>query len=152
MRSGQIDGIADVPPWAAMARKEGLAVRVVSGAAGDFAEISPFNALLIVARPGFCESHAATCRSVVAGGKSALAFMHDQPGETVSLLRKRFEAIDPAVLQETLGSILQATPYSTIVGEAGFIHAQDFLVGAKALQENEKLSSFANVYTNEYAR
>jgi hypothetical protein len=67
-------------------------------------------------------------------------------------LRKRFEATDPAVVQETFGSILEATPYSPIVGEAGFIHAQDFLVGAKALEENEKLSSFANVYTNEYAR
>jgi len=152
LRSGQIDGIAAGPPLTAMARKEGLAVTVVSGPAGDFAELSPFNALLIIARPGFCESRAETCREVVAGVKKALAFMHEQQEETLALLRKRFEKIDPALVQETFRSLLESTPLTPIVGETGFVHAQDFLVGSKTLQDQEKLSSFASVYTNEYAR
>jgi len=152
LRSGQVDGIAAGPPWTTMARKEGLAVTVVSGPAGDFAELSPLNALLIIARPGFCESHAATCRGVVAGGKRALVFMHEQQEETLALLRKRFENIDPAFVQEAFRSLLVSTPLTPIVGETGFVHAQDFLVGSKTLQDEEKLSSFASVYTNDYAR
>jgi ABC-type nitrate/sulfonate/bicarbonate transport system substrate-binding protein len=152
LRSGQVDGITAGPPWSAMARKESSAVTVVSGPAGDFPELSPFNALLIITRPGFCESRAETCREVVAGAKNALGFMHEQQDETLALLRKRFEKIDSALVEETFRSLLESTPLTPIVGETGFVHAQDFLVGSKTLQDEEKLSSFASVYTNEYAR
>jgi ABC-type nitrate/sulfonate/bicarbonate transport system substrate-binding protein len=152
LRSGQVDGMAAGPPWPTMARKEGLAVMIVNFAAGDFPELSPFNALLIITRPGFCESRAETCREVVAGAKNALGFMHEQQDETLALLRKRFDKIDSALVEETFRSLLESTPLTPIVGETGFVHAQDFLVGSKTLQDEEKLSSFASVYTNEYAR
>jgi ABC-type nitrate/sulfonate/bicarbonate transport system substrate-binding protein len=89
---------------------------------------------------------------VVAGVQKALVFMHEHQDETVALLQKRFEKLDPALVKEVFGWVLEATPRSTVIGEAGFAHAQDFLVGAKVLQESEKLSSFAGIYTNDYAR
>jgi ABC-type nitrate/sulfonate/bicarbonate transport system substrate-binding protein len=89
---------------------------------------------------------------VVAGVKRALVFMHERPDETVALLQKRFERLDPALVKEVFGWVLEATPRSAVIGETGFAHAQDFLIGAKVLQESEKLSSFASLYTNDYAR
>jgi NitT/TauT family transport system substrate-binding protein len=152
LRSGQVDGMAAGPPWSTMARKEGLAVMIVNFAAGDFPELSPFNNIMIGTRPGFCESRKETCRNVVAGVKRALVFMHERPDETVALLQKRFERLDPALVKEVFGWVLEATPRSAVIGETGFAHAQDFLIGAKVLQESEKLSSFASLYTNDYAR
>jgi len=152
LRSGQVDGIAAGPPWPAMARKEGLAITVVSFAADDFPELSPFNAMMIGARPGLCESRKETCRNVVAGVKKALAFIHERPDEAVTLLQKRFERLDPTLVKEAFGWVLESTPRSAVIDETGFAHAQDFLIGSKVLQESEKLSSFAGLYTNDYAR
>jgi len=152
LRSGQVDGMAAGPPWPSMARKEGLAETVVNGAAGDFPELSPFNAMMITARPGFCESRKETCRNVVAGVKKALAFMHERPDESLVLVEKHFERLDPALVKEAFERILESTPRSAVMDQTGFAHAQDFLIGSKVLQESEKLSSFAGIYTNDYAR
>jgi ABC-type nitrate/sulfonate/bicarbonate transport system substrate-binding protein len=89
---------------------------------------------------------------VVAGVKKALAFMHERPDETVALLQKRFERLDPALVKEAFGGVLESTPRSAVIGETGFAHAQDFAITSKSLEQTEKISSFAGLYTNDYAR
>ena len=152
LESGQIDGIAMAPPWTAMARSKGLAVTAVSSTDGDYPELVPLNHGLVVTRPGHCDAKPEMCRKMVDGLKKAIAFMHENPTETATLVQKRFEKTDPKIVEETLHSLMTRTPHDVTLSEAGFTNAQQFLVGAGSLREDEKLASFTALYTNTFAK
>lgn len=151
-RSGQVDGLAMSRPWPSVLRKEGIAVTVASSPLGDFPELNPFNYNLVIAKPGFCESKPSVCRKLINGFKKALAFMHDKPEETAAILRRKFDKTDPALVDEALKAVIEGTPRSPFVKEEGFTSAQNYMLSAGIMKPEEKLASFAGIYTNEYAK
>jgi len=152
IRSGQVDGLSMSRPWASILRKEGIALTVASTPLGDFPELNPFNYNLIITKPGFCESKPSVCRKLINGFKKALAFMHDKPEETAAILRKKFDKTDPALVDDALKAVIEGTPRSPVVKEEGFASAQNYMLSAGVMRPEEKLASFAGLYTNEYAK
>ncbi len=151
LRSGQVDGIAMSRPWPSMLRLEGIALTVLSSPDGDFPELNPFNYNLIVTRPGVCEARPATCRKLMAGFNASLAFMHDNTPDTLAILGKRLDKMEPSLVKDAFAGVLAGTPRTAVVKEIGFTHAQDYMIRAGIMREDEALKSFAGLYDNKYA-
>ena len=79
LKSGAIDGISMSVPWPVMATREGLTVTLVSVPRGDIPEMTPFAFILLVTRPGFCDTKPSVCKKLVAGYKRSLGLIHDKP-------------------------------------------------------------------------
>ena len=150
LKSGAIDGFAMSVPWPVMASREGAAVTLVSIPRGDLPEMTPFAFILLVTRPGFCDSKASVCRKLVVGYKRALALIHDKPTEALAALRKKFDKIDPAVLADAFELARAAASRTGLVDEAGIKRAIDFQVDAGAMSADEKVPSLASFYTNKF--
>jgi NitT/TauT family transport system substrate-binding protein len=150
LRSGQIDAFAIARPWTSIARKSDGAATLVSGPRGDFPELTPFNYNLLVTRPGFCESKPTVCRKVVRGLKQSLGFLRQQPKDAAALLRPRFDKTDPDMIEETIVDLAAGAPETTSVGDEGFRHALDFMVGSGMIQPSEK-GAFTAPFTNAYS-
>lgn len=151
LRTGQIDGFAMSRPWTSMARREG-AVSLASSPAGDFPELNPFPYNLFVTRPDFCQSKPSVCRKMLAGLQKSLNYMHDHPQETLALLSKRFDKTEPDLLKDALNGTLAGTPRSPEVKEVSFVHAQDYLVSAGLVTDQEKISDFSELYSNKWLK
>ena len=89
---------------------------------------------------------------MINGFQKALAFMHDKPEETAAILRRKFDKTDPALVDDALKAVIEGTPRSPIVKEDGFTSAQNYMLSAGIMRPEEKLTSFAGLYTNEYAK
>src|SRR2546425_1825772 len=81
LKSGAIDGLSMSVPWPVMATREGIALTLVSIPRGDIPEMTPFAFILLVTRPGFCDTKASVCRKLVAGYRQALGVIHDKRSE-----------------------------------------------------------------------
>jgi len=152
LRSGAIDGISMSVPWPVMATREGTALTLVSIPSGDIPEMTPFAFILLVTRPGFCDTKASVCRKLVAGYRQALGLIHDKPAESTAALRKKFDKIDPAVLVESFELARAAASRTLRVNEAGIKRAFDFQVDAGAMGADEKLPPLAGFYTNKFVQ
>ena len=152
LKTGAIEGFTMSVPWPVMASREGAAVTLVSIPRGDLPEMTPFAFILVVTRPGFCDSKASVCRKLVAGYKRALALVHDKPTEALAALRKKFDRIDPAVLADSFELARVATSRTGLIDEAGMKHAIDFQVDAGAMSADEKVPSLSGFYTNKFVQ
>jgi NitT/TauT family transport system substrate-binding protein len=152
MRTGQVDGLAMSRPWPSMMRAEGIGLTVLSSPQGDFPELDPFNYNLIITRPGFCDAKPSVCRKLLAGFDKALTYMRDDIPGTLAILSKRLDKMDPKLVKDAFDGILAGTPRNVSVGEAGFVHAQDYMVNAGIMRPEETLKSFAGIYRNDYAK
>jgi ABC-type nitrate/sulfonate/bicarbonate transport system substrate-binding protein len=152
LKSGQVDGFSMSRPWSSMAVQQGLGVRAVSSPLGDFAELNPFNYNVIITRPGFCESKPEVCRKLGAGFRKAVAFMHANPEEAIAILQKRFPKTDPEVLKDAYSGALAGTPRTPEIKESGFGTVEDYMIAAGIMKAEERLPSYAGLYTNAYVK
>jgi ABC-type nitrate/sulfonate/bicarbonate transport system substrate-binding protein len=135
-----------------MASRDGTGVTFVSIPRGDLAELYPFAFILLVTRPGLCESKPSVCRKLVAGYKRALTLIHDVPTEALAALRKKFDKIDPGVLAESFEVTRAAASKTGLVQEEGIKHAVDFQVDAGAMKPEEKIPNLSSLYTNKFVQ
>ena len=151
LKSGAIDGISMSVPWPVMATRDGTAVTLVSVPRGDLLpEMTPFAFIVVVTRPGFCDTKPSVCRKLVAGYQRSLGLIHDKPAEATAALRKKFDKIDPTVLADSFELARAAASRTLIVNEAGIKRAFDFQVDAGAMSADEKLPPLAGFYTNKF--
>jgi len=151
LKSGSVAGFTFSLPWTVIPVNDGSAVRLVSSPRGDLPELNPFVYLLILTKPDYCDKKPAVCRSFVGGLEKAFAYMHDHPRESLEIVRKRLPEMDEKVLVESLDLVRLSTPKSARIEEATLVMAQQFMVGTGMMTEAEKLSSFADIYTNNFA-
>jgi NitT/TauT family transport system substrate-binding protein len=152
LKSGAIDGISMSVPWPVMATRDGLTVTLVSVPRGDIPEMTPFAFILLVTRPGFCDTKPSVCRKLVAGYQRSLGLIHDKPAEAMAALRKKFDKIDPAVLADSFELARAASSRKLLINEAGIKRAFDFQVDAGAMSADEKLPPLAGFYTNKFVQ
>ena len=152
LKSGAIDGISMSVPWPVMATRDGLTVTLVSVPRGDIPEMTPFAFILLVTRPGFCDTKPSVCRKLVAGYQRSLGLIHDKPAEATAALRKKFDKIDPAVLADSFELARAASSRKLLINEAGIKRAFDFQVDAGAMSADEKLPPLAGFYTNKFVQ
>lgn len=152
LKAGRIDGFAMSRPWPTMAVQEGLATVVVSGPSGDFPEVNPFNYNLVITRPDFCTSRKDICRKLVAGLQKASRFMREQPKDAISLLQKRFDKTDPALLEEAFKGIVASTPAQPIATDAGFRNAEAFMLVGQMITPEDRMRSFEGLVAPDFVK
>jgi ABC-type nitrate/sulfonate/bicarbonate transport system substrate-binding protein len=152
LKGGSVDGIAGGMPQTVQAVREGLGILLASGVRGDFPELLPVSNNMIVTRPETCEKRKSLCEKLMAGYAKAAAYMHENPKESIEILKKRMAGMDEAVLTESFQRILKWTPKSTRINEAVFANSQEFMIAGGMLKADEKLSSFKDIFSNTYAK
>lgn len=151
-RSGSIDAMAGGLPWSIIPPRDGTGMLLASGVRGDVPELMPISNNMIVTRAGYCEEKPTVCEKLMEGYARAATFMHEHPKEAADVLRKRMRDMDPELLEASYDRILRWTPKSTRINEAVFANTQRFMVESGMVKESEKLASFADIYTNKYAK
>jgi len=146
-----VDGFAMSPPWTTIAAESG-GVIAVSSPRGDLPELMPFAYNVIVARPDYCKAKADICRKLLAGYNQALAFLKDNPVDSADLLKRRFPQLKPDIVEKALEIVRSASPTTVAISDAGWSNTQEFSIAAGLLTPADRLSSFADLYTNDYGK
>lgn len=152
LKSNQIDAIGDVLPWPQLAVHSGAAILLSSGLRGDFPELLPFNLNGITTQPDHCDRTPKVCQAIVDVYAQGMAFLREHPKEASVILRKRFEGLEPAAFDDAFEIVRKWTAKSTRIEEEGLQHAQDLMVFAGMIKDEERLSSFAELYTNKFTK
>jgi len=152
LKAREIDGAVLSTPFSAAAERQGTGKIVVSSLAGDFPEMLPFTFNVIPARPEFCNQKPGVCQKLMDGYLDALNFIQDKPKESLEILQKRMGGIDPTDLAGAFEHVRKWTPRTTKVLEEGMRHSQELMLAGQMIKEDEKLTSFADIYTNKFTK
>jgi NitT/TauT family transport system substrate-binding protein len=152
LKSGDIDAAVLAPPWSIMAERQGFGAVIADSLQGDFPEMLPFTFNVIPTRPDVCNQKPSVCQKLMDGYLDALNFIHDKPAEALAILQKRMSGVDPEVLKPTFELLVKWTPRTNKVQEAGLQHSQELMLAGQMIKEDEKLASFAEIYTNKFTK
>jgi NitT/TauT family transport system substrate-binding protein len=148
LKTGAVDAAAVNFPWTKMAQRDG-AVLIASGLT-DVPELLPAAATTTTTRPDFCKEHRSICVKLVKGYVQAHAFVHDNPSGTMEVAKKRLPKTHPDDLAASLAALRKDTPRVPTYNELGFKHAQELMLVGGMIKKDEMMSSFKNIYTNEF--
>jgi NitT/TauT family transport system substrate-binding protein len=147
-----VDGFSYSLPYPLQAAAEGTAVVVADGTNGEPKELFPLAAGLLVTRPQICAEHRSLCEKMGRSIVQATKFLLERKPEALAILKKRFPAVNDAVLASAFAAVARMTqspPSITLIAlengdrmnaEAGFLKAED------------KVPSYDGLYTNEFLR
>jgi NitT/TauT family transport system substrate-binding protein len=152
LKSGEIDGAVLSTPFSASAVRQGTGTIVASSLAGDFPDLLPFTFNVIPARPEFCNQKPTVCQKLMDGYADALAYIHSNPKESLAILQKRMEGINPDDLNSAFEQVRKWTPQTTKVVVAGLEHSQVLMLAGGMIKPDEKMASFDGIYTNKFAK
>ncbi len=152
LQSKSIDGFTSSLPWTIDAVQSGAAVMVASSARGDLPELLPFNYSVVMTRPSLCAEHRSVCEKMAHGFVLAAQFIRTHKSETLTLVKKRFPQMSEAILAASLDTISGATPAKPVATVAGFENSETFNVNAQVVKPEDRLTSFAGLYTDEFVR
>jgi hypothetical protein len=82
----------------------------------------------------------------------AAAFVRDHPEETLALLAKRFDKLDPKLLAAAFAEVRSVTPYPPAPTEAMLKNAETYNIDAGMMQPEEKLKSYDGLFTDKYVK
>jgi ABC-type nitrate/sulfonate/bicarbonate transport system substrate-binding protein len=152
MQTKAIDGISTVLPWPRKPVLEGTAVIVASAADGEPAGITPLAFNVLIAKPDTCEKRKSICQKMGAAFKEAMAYVRDNPQGTFDILKKKFASFDDAVLKASIDVVQRSTPVSAAATASQMERADNFNVEATLMKPDEKLKSYAGLFTDEYVK
>ena len=81
----------------------------------------------------------------------SVAYLLDRPDEASALLRKRFPQVDDRQFALAMADTRKITPRDLMLSPAGFENAERFNIAAGLLKPEEKLKSYDNLFTDEFA-
>jgi ABC-type nitrate/sulfonate/bicarbonate transport system substrate-binding protein len=154
IKSGAIDGMVQSLPWSLIPPRQGIGITLASNLRGkpDLPEYLPMVFNGIVTRPEFCKDKPSICERMTQGYTDALNYMHSHPKESVALLNKRLAGSDPELTRESYDLMLHWTPKDPRMTDEGWAKAQDLMVAGGMIKASEKLTSFKDIYTNQYIK
>jgi NitT/TauT family transport system substrate-binding protein len=143
-----IDGAVLNFPWTKGAQRQG-AVLIASGLS-DVPDLLPTIATPTTTRPDFCKEHRSICVKLVKGYIQAHAFILDHPKQTAEVAKKRMPKSNPDDIAASLAALAKTTPRVPLFQEASFKHAQELMLVGGMIKKDEMLTSFKDIYTNEF--
>ncbi len=148
----QIDGITMSLPWPEEPVMKGEAVIIASGLKGDPADMVPFANTLVVVKPETCESRKFICQGVGGALKEAAIFVKDHPDDALALLTKRFATLDPKLIAASFTAMRGITPVPPVPLAAELPNADRLNIEAGLMKPDERLASYADLFTDAYAK
>ena len=150
LKSGAIDAGTWTFPWTKTSQRQGD-VLIASGIS-DVPELLPFGQTATTTRPDFCEKKPTICAKLAEGYVQAHAYMQDNPKESLAILQKRMPSVHPEDLAGALVDVQKTTPRTPKFTDEGLEHVQELMIVGGMIKEEEKLKSFAEIYTNKYIK
>ncbi len=151
LQNKAIDGYATSLPFTTQAVVNGSAIMLASGVS-DAPDLLPFNYCLVYTRPETCRDNREKCARVARALAGATAFILEKPNESLELLRKRFDKMDPALLGAAWQVVSKAHAKDIKVSVAGLDNSQKVSLESKLLAPKDALTSFDGLYTDEFLR
>ena len=152
IKAKAVDGFVFSQPFTLMAVKEAGAVTLFSSPRGDLPEMQPYAYNMLIARGDFCPAKPDLCRKFMAGINAAQGFIKKHPEETVALLQKKFDRLDPTLVKEAFAVLAPTMPASAEVEEAGLKNAMDFSITGGLIAEKDRIADLKAIYTNAYLK
>ena len=146
-----IDGYATSMPFTTQAIVKGSAVMLAS-AASDAPDLVPFAYGLVYAKPETCRDKREMCARMARALAGAARFIRENPAEALEILRKRFDRLDPEMLNAAWQVASKAHAQDARVTIAGLENSQRVSLEAGLLAEKDALTSFEGLYTDEFLR
>jgi ABC-type nitrate/sulfonate/bicarbonate transport system substrate-binding protein len=151
LESKAIDGYATSLPFTTQAVVKGSAVMLAS-AVSDVPDLLPFAYGLLYTRPDLCKKEREKCVRMVRALAATNAFILEKPNEALNLVRKRFDKMDPAILQEAWQLVVKAHAKDLNVSTASLDNSQKVSLEAKLLEPKDALQSYDGLFTDEFLR
>ena len=148
--SKSIDGMSNSPPFPLKPVLDGASVIIASGPDGDPPNAIDFAYNVVLTRPETCEKKKSVCQKMGMVYRDATAYILDHPKETIAILQKRFENLEPALIELAFEQIRKSTPRIPAVTRTSLENADDFNIEAGFMKKEEKLKSYDGLFTNEY--
>lgn len=147
-----IDGFVSNAPWTQQVLAMGTAVVIADALAGDPPWLTPFGSGVVIVRPQFCADHRSICLKMGHSLVEAVKFAHERPADTLAILKNHFPQIDPAVIGPSFAVIEKALPPTPAIVEAAIANSDRLNIEAGFMQPEEKLTSYQDLFTNDYLR
>lgn len=146
-----IDGYATSMPFTTQAIVKGGAVMLATATA-DAPDLIPFAYGLVYAKPETCRDKREKCVRMARALAGAAAFIREKPAEALEILRKRFDKLDPAMLNAAWQVVSKAHAQDARVTIAGLENSQKVSLEAGLLDQKDALKSFDGLFTDEFLR
>jgi NitT/TauT family transport system substrate-binding protein len=147
-----IDGFAGGPPWTQQVITDGSAVIVADGTKGEPTQFNPIGSVMLITRPDFCASHNSICVKMGHVMTLAAKFIKDNPNESVAILKKRFQNVDDAVLKASYEAVRDMTPMPPVPEALQLANAENMNVAAGFMKPEDKLKTYDNLFTTQFAK
>jgi ABC-type nitrate/sulfonate/bicarbonate transport system substrate-binding protein len=147
-----IDGFVSNAPWTQQILATGTAVVIADALAGDPPWLTPFGSGVVITRPQLCAERRSVCEKMGHALVEAVKFAHERPAETLAILRNHFPQVDPAVVEPSFAVIEKALPATPLIVEAAIANGDRLNIEAGFMKPEEKLTSYKELFTNEFLR
>jgi NitT/TauT family transport system substrate-binding protein len=152
LESKAIDGYTTSMPFTTQAVVKGDAI-VLASSVTDAPELLPFAYGLVYSRPDYCVQKRDICVRVARAYLAAAKFIQEKPQEVYeTVLRKRLAKSPPDLLAEAWKVALKAHPRDISVNVAQLEHSQKVSLDAKLLDPKDALTSYDDLFTNEFVQ
>jgi ABC-type nitrate/sulfonate/bicarbonate transport system substrate-binding protein len=151
LQTKSIDGYATSLPFTTEAVVKGNAVMLAS-AVSDAPDLLPFAYGLLYTRPDMCTKQREKCARVARAFIAANRFIREKPDEALTLLKKRFDKMDPDLLSAAWKVVSQAHAKDLAVTVPGLENSQKVSLESKLLEPKDALAKFDGLYTDEFVR
>jgi ABC-type nitrate/sulfonate/bicarbonate transport system substrate-binding protein len=119
----------------------------------DAPELVPFAYALVYTRPEVCKEKRDLCVRMARAYAGAAKMIQEQPDEVFNtILKKRFEKMDPVLLAEAWKVAQKAHAKDIRVTVAQLDNSQKVSLDAKLLEPKDALKSYDGLYTDEFVK
>ena len=146
-----IDGYATSLPFTTQAIVKGSAVMLAT-ATTDAPDLQPFAYGLLYTKPETCRDKRERCVRMARALAGATRFIREKPAEALELLKKRFERLDPAVLNAAWAVVSKAHAQDVRITVQSLENSQRVSLEAGLLAAQDALKSFEGLYTDEFVK
>jgi NitT/TauT family transport system substrate-binding protein len=147
-----VDGFSYSLPYPLQAAAEGTAVVVADGTNGEPKELFPLAAGLLVTRPQICLDHRSLCEKMGHSILAATKFLLERKPEALAILKKRFPAVNDAVLASAFAAVTRMTQSPPSITPIALENGDLMNSEAGFLKPEDKVQSYDGLYTNEFLR
>jgi NitT/TauT family transport system substrate-binding protein len=152
LTSKAIDGYTTSMPYTTEAVVKGAAVMLASSTF-DAPELLPFAYALVYSRPDFCKEKRDLCARVARAYIGAAKMIQERPDEVYeTVLKARFAKMDPELLAAAWKVAQTAHAKDIRVTVAQLEHSQKVSLDGKLLDPKDALTSYDDLFTNEFVQ
>ncbi len=152
MAAKRIDGFSNSPPFSTEAAVKMDGMILASAGRDDVLDYLPLGQTVLMAMPATCQKQRDKCARMTEAYRLAAQFVKDKPAETLEIIKKRNERMDPAVLVKAWEAVSKTFTTDLRVTTQMLDNGQRYSTNAGLLQPDETIKDFKGLFTDEFLK